>query len=115
MGEQQRTLRAGVRRGGVVLLVSCLLAPCVVTGQMEDNGEEEQKMKVLSFGGNGNIGSAVLAKMIETERFDIVMTTRGGWHWDSDTRIGKINTLDGIDGDFIPFISCRSRSNCVSS
>ena len=75
----------------MVLLVSCLLAPCVVTGQMEDNGEEgeEQRMKVLSFGGNGNIGSAVLAKMIETERFDIVMTTRGGWHWDSDTRIGK--------------------------
>ena len=44
---------------------------------------------MLSFGGNGNIGSAVLDKMIKSERFDIFMTTRGGWHWDSDTRIGK--------------------------
>ena len=26
--------------------------------------------------------------MIRAGRFDIVMTTRGGWHWDSDTRIG---------------------------
>ena len=46
------------------------------------------KLKVLSFGGNGNIGSAVLAAMIQAGGFDIVMTTRGGWHWDSDTRIG---------------------------
>ena len=61
-----------------------------MTGAQAD-GEAEAgggKLKVLSFGGNGNIGSAVLAAMIQAGRFDIVMTTRGGWHWDSDTRIG---------------------------
>ena len=47
------------------------------------------KIKVLSFGGNGNIGSAVLSRLIKTGQFDIVMTTRGGWHWDSDSRIGN--------------------------
>ena len=63
-----------------------------MTGAQAD-GEAEAgagggKLKVLSFGGNGNIGSAVLAAMIRAGGFDIVMTTRGGWHWDSDTRIG---------------------------
>ena len=47
------------------------------------------KIKILSFGGNGNIGSAVLSSLIKTDQFEIVMTTRGGWHWDSDSRIGK--------------------------
>ena len=51
------------------------------------------RLKVLSFGGNGNIGSAVLAEMIAEDRFDITMTTRGGWHWDSDTRIGGAMTM----------------------
>ena len=58
-----------------------------MTGAQADG--EGGKLKVLSFGGNGNIGSAVLAAMIRAGRFDIVMTTRGGWHWDSDTRIGR--------------------------
>ena len=47
------------------------------------------KIKILSFGGNGNIGSAVLSSLIQTGEFEIVMTTRGGWHWDSDSRIGN--------------------------
>ena len=47
------------------------------------------KIKLLSFGGNGNIGSAVLSRLIKTGQFEIVMTTRGGWHWDSDSRIGN--------------------------
>ena len=47
------------------------------------------KIKILSFGGNGNIGSAVLSSLIQTGDFEIVMTTRGGWHWDSDSRIGN--------------------------
>ena len=65
-----------------------------VTGAQADGDTEAEpeagggKLKVLSFGGNGNIGSAVLAAMIQAGGFDIVMTTRGGWHWDSDTRIG---------------------------
>ena len=48
------------------------------------------KIKILSFGGNGNIGSAVLSSLIKTGQYEILMTTRGGWHWDSDSRIGKL-------------------------
>ena len=92
MGEQQRISLQNV--GPTILLLLAIISPCVVTS---NEGEEsakveslkETKLKVLSFGGNGNIGSAVLARMIETDNFDIVMTTRGGWHWDSDTRIGQ--------------------------
>ena len=93
MGDQQRIFLLNV--GPSILLLLAILSPCVVTSnnegeesaKVEDSGKAT-KLKVLSFGGNGNIGSAVLARMIETDNFDIVMTTRGGWHWDSDTRIG---------------------------
>ena len=83
VGDQQRILlSSGPTLACLVLVVTICVA---TTG---GSGEETEKLKVLSFGGNGNIGSAVLSKMIETNKFDIVMTTRGGWHWDSDTRIG---------------------------
>ena len=29
------------------------------------------KLKVLSFGGNGNIGSAVLASLLDTEKYEV--------------------------------------------
>ena len=74
-----------------------LLALSVVSVTAGEEGEEEEagnraeaRLKVLSFGGNGNIGSAVLASLIHEDRADIIMTTRGGWHWDSDTRIGGV-------------------------
>ena len=77
--EKQRILFVGP--GIMYLCLLVLLVPTLCVAK-------EGKLKVLSFGGNGNIGSAVLARMIETDMYDIVMTTRGGWHWDSDTRIG---------------------------
>ena len=85
VGDQQRILLSSPTLACLVLVLSI----CVVTTTATGGGTgDTEKLKVLSFGGNGNIGSAVLAKMIETNKFDIVMTTRGGWHWDSDTRIG---------------------------
>ena len=69
------------------------------------------KVKVLSFGGNGNIGSAVLSRLIETEDFDIVMTTRGGWHWDSDTRIGPHVVTVKCNRDYQP--PCAADKNAT--
>ena len=70
-----------------VLTTACLLMSVMVTSAIAEDGDVA-RLKVLSFGGNGNIGSTVLASLIAEDRFDITMTTRGGWHWDSDTRIG---------------------------
>ena len=69
------------------MTTACLLLALMVVF-INAEAEEAARLKVLSFGGNGNIGSAVLASLIAEDRFDITMTTRGGWHWDSDTRIG---------------------------
>ena len=90
--ERQRFLFVGPAIMYLCLLV--LLVPTICVAQEEG---VSGKLKVLSFGGNGNIGSAVLAKMIETDMYDIVMTTRGGWHWDSDTRIGKLRDAFKFD------------------
>ena len=70
-----------------ILTTACLLMSIMVTSAIAEDGDMA-RLKVLSFGGNGNIGSAVLAALIAEDRFDITRTTRGGWHWDSDTRIG---------------------------
>ena len=47
----------------------------------------ECKKKILSFGGNGNIGSEVLVRLIDQEDYDITMVSRGNWHFDSAIRI----------------------------
>lgn len=49
--------------------------------------ENSKKKKVLSFGGNGMIGSAVLHQMIKTKEYDITLVSRGNWHYDSRVRI----------------------------
>ena len=69
------------------------------------------KIKVLSFGGNGNIGSAVLSSLIKTGQFDIVMTTRGGWHWDSDSRIGPHVETVKCNRDYQP--PCAADKNAT--
>ena len=84
VGEHQRTLIFPVLTMTTAWLLLALMMSSTIAGD-----EDLARLKVLSFGGNGNIGSAVLAAMIAEDRFDITMTTRGGWHWDSDTRIGE--------------------------
>ena len=77
-------------RAPALLAILALSVVSVTAGEEEEEAgnRAEARLKVLSFGGNGNIGSAVLASLIHEDRADIIMTTRGGWHWDSDTRIG---------------------------
>ena len=78
-------------RAPALLAILALSVVSVTAGEEEEAGNRaEARLKVLSFGGNGNIGSAVLASLIHEDRADIIMTTRGGWHWDSDTRIGGV-------------------------
>ena len=78
-------------RAPALLAILALSVVSLTLGEEEEAGNRaEARLKVLSFGGNGNIGSAVLASLIHEDRADIIMTTRGGWHWDSDTRIGGV-------------------------
>ena len=80
-------------RAPALLAILALSVVSLTAGEEEEEeagNRAEARLKVLSFGGNGNIGSAVLASLIHEDRADIIMTTRGGWHWDSDTRIGGV-------------------------
>lgn len=43
--------------------------------------------KILSFGGNGMIGSAVLTRLISSKLYNITLISRGHWHYDSAIRI----------------------------
>jgi len=91
--------------GQRILLLSILISSFVnVLGL-------ESKLKVLSFGGNGNIGSAVLKSMIDIGTYDIVMVTRGNWHWDSEERIGPHVQTIRCDRDFQP--ACAADENAT--
>jgi len=91
--------------GQRILLLSILISSFVnVLGL-------ESKLKVLSFGGNGNIGSAVLKSMIDIGTYDIVMVTRGNWHWDSEERIGPHVQTIQCDRDFQP--ACAADENAT--
>ena len=109
--ERQRILFVGPMIPWTMYLCLLVLVPTIFVAMEGVEEGVRGKLKVLSFGGNGNIGSAVLARMINTDMFDIVMTTRGGWHWDSDTRIGNIAS-GAMPSNFVN-ISCRSScKNC---
>lgn len=86
------------------LSVSLLLL--VTHGQAE---EEARKIKVLSFGGNGNIGSSVLARLIAEGGYDIVVTSRGNWHWDSEKRIAPHVRSVICDRNYQP--ACAAETN----
>ena len=44
--------------------------------------------QILSFGGNGMIGSEVLTRLIaEDEEYNITLVSRGSWHFDSGVRV----------------------------
>ena len=53
------------------------------------NKNDKNKKKILSFGGNGNIGSEVLHRLINdpSGEYEIYLVSRGNWHWDSAVRI----------------------------
>mmetsp|Transcript_533 Transcript_533/g.1254 ORF Transcript_533/g.1254 Transcript_533/m.1254 type:complete len:422 (+) Transcript_533:109-1374(+) len=45
------------------------------------------KKKILSFGGNGMIGSETLHRLIKTDEYDITLVSRGSWPFDAGERI----------------------------
>lgn len=94
-----------------VLTAGGSLLLCVAQQDPNTAKPHGNKLKLLSFGGNGNIGSAVLSSLIETGQYEIVMTTRGGWHWDSDTRIGPHVTTVKCNRDYQP--PCAADKNAT--
>ncbi|XP_023346259.1 uncharacterized protein LOC111715202 isoform X2 [Eurytemora carolleeae] len=69
------------------------------------------KKKLLSFGGNGNIGSSTLTQLIETDEYDITIVTRGKWHWDSEQRVKPFVHQLTCDRNFEP--ECASNKTAV--
>ena len=57
----------------------------------EKNNQNNSKRRILSFGGNGMIGSEVLHQLLyddaNQEEYDIVLVSRGSWPFDSEERI----------------------------
>jgi len=46
-----------------------------------------QKKKILSFGGNGMIGSNTLLDLISKDEYDITLVSRGSWPFDTEATI----------------------------
>ena len=57
----------------------------------EKNNQNNSKRRILSFGGNGMIGSEVLHQLLyddaNQEEYEIVLVSRGSWPFDSEERI----------------------------
>ena len=62
-----------------VLPLLAVLAHCV-------SGERE-RVKILSFGGNGMIGSEVLSRLLARGAYDVTVVSRGNWPFDSAERV----------------------------
>jgi len=71
----------------------------------------EQKFKVLTFGGNGNIGSSTVKQLLDDGRFDISIVTRGSWHWDAKERIKPFVQEFVCDRDYQP--ECASNKTAT--
>eukprot|EP00092_Neocalanus_flemingeri_P007876 GFUD01008502.1.p1 GENE.GFUD01008502.1~~GFUD01008502.1.p1 ORF type:complete len:411 (-),score=89.31 GFUD01008502.1:138-1370(-) len=88
-----------------------ILLLAILAGLFVNIWGDEKRLKVLSFGGNGNIGSAVLKRMIDSGSYDIVMSTRGSWHWDSEERIGPFVRFVKCNRDYQP--ACAADANAT--
>ena len=66
-------------RKSVVLLLLAALASRI-------SGEADRP-KILSFGGNGMIGSEVLSRLLARGPHDITVVSRGNWPFDSAERV----------------------------
>lgn len=51
------------------------------------SNDKKRKKRILSFGGNGMIGSETLDRLIKTDEYDITLVSRGSWPFDSGKRI----------------------------
>jgi len=62
----------------IIQLIFNLVALCAINAE---------KKKILSFGGNGMIGSNTLLDLIATDEYDITLVSRGSWPFDTETTI----------------------------
>ncbi len=69
------------------------------------------KKRVLSFGGNGNIGSEVLHLMFEDGGYDVTLVSRGNWHFDSALRV-KPFLSQAVVCDRAKEPECAGESDC---
>ena len=60
---------------------------CTNAGEHVGGGSSSEKKKILSFGGNGMIGSETLHRLIKTGEYEITLVSRGNWPFDSEKRI----------------------------
>ena len=73
-----------------LVLGSSSAAKAGTKDEPEKNNQNNSKRRILSFGGNGMIGSEVLHQLLHDtnqEEYDIVLVSRGSWPFDSEERI----------------------------
>ena len=86
-----------------LLFVVAALHPCT-------SEQQTTKKTILSFGGNGMIGSAVLARLIEDGSYELFLVSRGNWPFDSKERIKP--HVQSIICDRDEEISCDGKDEC---
>ena len=58
--------------------------------------------RILSFGGNGMIGSETLHRLLQKKNYNITMVHRGNWFYDSKLRIQPFVTPIICDRNKVP-------------
>jgi len=81
----------------------------LITSSAVTFAEESKRYQILSFGGNGNIGSAVLSQILDTLEADVTVCSRGSWHWDSEKRIAPRVQLVKCNRKYEP--ACAAETN----
>jgi len=64
-----------------------IAAAALLFGRPARAAKASEKKKILSFGGNGMIGSSTLSRLIEDASYDITLVSRGTWPFDTATLI----------------------------
>ena len=73
-----------------LVLVLVLSAVLVSSSSGGEDATGSRRKKVLSFGGNGMIGSEVMHLMAQEEgAYDVTLVSRGNWHFDSAERYNE--------------------------
>jgi len=67
--------------------IKILIYTCSIISTIKANDDPNKKKKILSFGGNGMIGSNTLETLIATNKYDITLVSRGSWPFDTSTSI----------------------------
>lgn len=76
----------------MMMMISCttvLLLLLLTAGIAAEEATKNKKKKILSFGGNGMIGSETLHQLLskKDDEYDITLVSRGSWPFDAQDRI----------------------------